>query len=106
MAIDEPDIVDSIGIDKQDASVILSLIDADDWSDSMAHIEKLQKKLNAYIRFNESGEMLEAYPKSKGRKAVVEIIFRCAPDLKALEFLTHAGISMHEQIKLRFRTHE
>jgi hypothetical protein len=107
MAIDEPDVVDSIGIDKVTACVVLSLIDADDWTDSAEHIEKLEKKLNAYIKFIESGEMLETYPKSKGRAVVIEIIFRCAPDLKALGFLSHAGISMQrEQIKLQFRTHE
>ena len=34
----------------------------------------LQEKINTYLRFIESGEIYAAYPKAKGKRAVIRII--------------------------------
>jgi hypothetical protein len=50
----------------------------------------LQRKLNAYLAFVESGEILERYPDAKGRPVVFEVVFKFRPDREGEKFLTRA----------------
>lgn len=40
----------------------------------------LQKKLNGYLAFLESGEILESYPAAKNRPIVFKVVFQFPPD--------------------------
>jgi len=51
---------------------------------------KLQDKLNAYLRFLESGEIYERYPEASGRKLIINVVFMVDPNLEARSFLTRA----------------
>jgi hypothetical protein len=73
MSIDQPDIIDFISIHRATGKVFLTISDHLDWSDPHAHLVKLQDKLNAYLRFCESGEIYTTYPKAKGRNIVINI---------------------------------
>src|SRR6266540_2021756 len=66
MSISETDKIDVIGIDSASGDVILTVSDHLDWEDVGTHLLQLQEKLNTYLAFIESGEMLESYPKSAG----------------------------------------
>lgn len=42
-----------------------------DWDDELEHIHALQEKINAYLRFVESGEILGKYPQAAGKTPVI-----------------------------------
>lgn len=54
------------------------------------HLEVLQAKLNKYLAFIESGEILTAYPKAAHRSIRIDVVLRCPPSPDATHFLEHA----------------
>jgi hypothetical protein len=60
VSVEQTDEVDIVGIDRETGHVVLTVSDHLDWSDSVGHqIILLQKKLNRYLTFVESGEILD-----------------------------------------------
>ena len=94
MTVDQTNIVDAIGIDETTQMVHLSISDNLPWTSD--HLFKLQEKLNAYLRFLESGEVYTMYPNAKGRKFAIQIYFKYRPTEKELRFL--------EEIKTTIRS--
>lgn len=76
MTLEKSDVVDAIGTEPDTGSVVLSIIDSWDWSDSARHLAALQEKLNCYLEFIESGQIFDAYPDAKSRPIVIDIIGR------------------------------
>ena len=67
MAVDNPNVVDGVAIDKDRNALCLLLTDHLAWEgkdalDEYEHLKLLQEKLNAYISFLESGQYKESYP--------------------------------------------
>jgi len=91
MSVQDNGVVDIISIESQSGDVVLTVSDHLDWLDSIAHQEILQKKLNRYLAFVESGELLERYPDAKGRSVVIRVVLKFAPDVGGREFLGRAG---------------
>jgi hypothetical protein len=77
LSIEQPNVVDFVGVDKVSGAVVLTISDHLDWADDDAHVFKLQDKLNTCIRFIESGEFYDSYPDAKGRRAIIELVCRC-----------------------------
>ena len=78
MPVDNPGVVDIIGIPPDKSLVALTISDHLDWSDSHQHLTVLQEKLNRYLAFIESGELLRKYPDATGKPvsyAVVEVTY-------------------------------
>ena len=90
MSVEETDSVDVISVDKQTGEVILTVSDHLEWSDNIKHQIVLQAKLNSYLQFVESGEILERYPKAKDRRVVFRVVFKFAPDQEAKQSLARA----------------
>lgn len=65
MSIEQTDVIDIISTDRLTGHVVLTITDHLDWTDSTAHQMLLQTKLNRYLAFVESGEILESYPNAK-----------------------------------------
>jgi hypothetical protein len=84
------DVVDIVSIEKETGEVMLTVSDHLDWTDSVGHQVLLQKKLNAYLAFVESGEILQRYPKARGRSVIFKVVFRCRPDPGGFKFLARA----------------
>ena len=51
MSIDQTDRVDAVAVEVSTGKVILGISDHMDWSDEAAHINALNEKLKAYLRF-------------------------------------------------------
>jgi hypothetical protein len=95
MSIEKTDVVDAIGIEKGTGDVVLTIADSLDWESSETeHLQMLQEKLNAYLRFIESGELLESYPADAGRRPVISLVGRCEPSAAAFRFLAAARQSI------------
>lgn len=90
VSVQDESVVDIISVRKPDSSVVLTISDHLDWSDTIQHQTILQTKLNHYLAFVESGELLERYPAAKGLVVRIEIVFKFRPDKEALEFLRKA----------------
>lgn len=105
MSVEDRDVVDILSIDKQTGDVVLTVSDHLDWYDSLAHQETLQTKLNRYLAFIESGELIESYPNAKGRSVIIKVAVKFPPDASGLEFLsraesvvTSAGIGFRHEV--------
>jgi hypothetical protein len=88
MSVEQSDVIDFIGTDRLTGDVVLTISDHLDWSDSTAHQLLLQTKLNRYLAFVESGEILETYPNAKNKAIVFKAVFKFPPDASGRTFLT------------------
>ncbi len=88
MAIDDPKIIDIIGLEDATDEVVLTISDHLDWDDTREHQQLLQDKLNKYLAFIESGELYEKYPKAKGRRPRIDVVFKYKPDIEGFSFLS------------------
>ena len=87
MSIEQTDVIDIISTDRVTGHVVLTISDHLDWSSGAAHQALLQAKLNRYLAFVESGEILESYPDAKDRPVEFKVVFQFAPDAGGQAFL-------------------
>ena len=103
MSVDDSRVIDFIGVDKKNGEVILTISDHLDWSDSVQHQIMLQEKLNKYLAFIESGEILESYPDAQNRPVAIKVVFKYRPDAEGLQFLLRAKEVVHSAgIRLQY----
>ena len=105
MSIEQPDLIDIISIDRVTGETILTISDHLDWSDSAAHLLLLQNKLNRYLAFVESGEILQSYPNAKDRPIIFAVVFKFGPNDEGRAFLDKvrqviesAGFCLREKV--------
>jgi hypothetical protein len=105
MSVEQTDVVDIISTDRDTGQVVLTISDHLDWSDRVGHQAILQKKLNTYLAFVESGEILEQYPKARNRPVAFKVVFRVPPDdsgrafvAKAREVIETAGFALRDEV--------
>jgi len=105
MAVDQPDMIDIVAT-AADGKVLLAISDHLDWNDSLHHPQVLQDKLNAYLRFFESGEMYTKFPRSRGQWPEIEIFFEYEPDengkaflARSAEVIESAGLTLKHRIR-------
>jgi len=73
MSITETSKVDIVTVDDNDAVLIITdHLEWDGYSDD-EHMYLLQEKINAYLRFYESGEIYDKFQNAKGKKVVIKI---------------------------------
>lgn len=84
MTIEQLDKIDFLGIDSNSGDVVLTISDHLSWDEEEnEHLFLLQEKLNAYLRFIESGEMLEKRPDTLERSVVILIMGKFAMSERA-----------------------
>ncbi|MDB5433473.1 MAG: hypothetical protein JWP35_4589 [Caulobacter sp.] len=83
--------VDAVGIDHATGSVVLTILDAQDWEDEREHLLALQAKVNAYFSYIQGRELYEDYPQTDGRPVVINIIQRLDPPEAFERFLNAAN---------------
>ncbi|MFS8146339.1 DUF6572 domain-containing protein [Rhizobium sp. BR 249] len=105
MSVDQTDVVDAIGIDNVTGEVVLTITDHLDWTGNEGkHFLLLQEKLNTYLGFVESGEILETYPNAKDRAILIDIVGKYQLNEQAQAFYAQvAQIVEGAGIKFRYR---
>ena len=105
MSVEQTDVVDILGIDRETGHVVLTISDHLDWSDSVGHQTILQKKLNTYLALVESGEILGQYPNAKNRLIAFTVVFQVPPDesgrafvARAREVIESAGFTLRDEV--------
>jgi hypothetical protein len=74
MTIEQGDVIDFSSIDKASGDLWLTISDHLPWEETEGeHLVLLQNKLNAYLRFIESGEVFSKIPSARGRNIVINI---------------------------------
>ena len=96
MSVEQSDVIDFIGTDRLTGDVVLTISDHLDWSDSTAHQLLLQTKLNRYLAFVESGEILETYPNAKDKAIIFKVVFKFPPDASGRTFLARGDRTITE----------
>lgn len=83
MTIEQIDVVDFISIDEKSNEVVLSISDHLEWEGNDEHLLLFQEKLNKYLAFIESGEILESYPKAEGKNVLISLVCKFPLNEKA-----------------------
>src|SRR4051812_7284040 len=102
MSVEQPDVIDIISTDRLTGDTVLTISDHLDWSDSTAHQLLLQTKLNRYLAFVESGEILETPPKARCKSILLGAVFTFPPAASGRSFLTKANAAV-ESAGFRWR---
>jgi hypothetical protein len=100
VTIEQTDKIDFLSVENETGIVKLTISDHLDWSQESDHLLLLQEKINTYLRFIESGELVEVYPDAKGKNVLINIAAKYKPTEKCLEFLGKAR-SVIEEADLR-----
>jgi hypothetical protein len=87
MSLEKANTIDVIGVNRGTGEVILTISDHLEWELGANHLSLLQKKINTYIRFIESGEITRSYPRAKNKKPVIKVHAKYEPDDEGLTFL-------------------
>jgi hypothetical protein len=87
MTIEQMNVIDMISLNASQGCVVLTVSDHLEWNSVVDHILLLQEKLNRYLAFVESGEILDVYPLALGRLIVIEVVFQYKPCPEAERFL-------------------
>lgn len=102
MSVEKTEIIDAIGVDIQTGELVLTITDHLEWTNE--HLLLLQKKLNTYLRFVESGEILQTYSDAKGRTVVIDVVFKHTLSEQAKCFFSQVfDIIDGAGMKLRYR---
>ena len=103
MSVVETDNIDAIGVDKEMQRVFLSIVDSLDWDNDNVHLFTLQEKINTYLYFIESGELLKAFPESRDFAITIELILKHVPNDQAIAFFDKTiQILLDKEIVLTF----
>ena len=86
MPVQNFEIVDFASIDLN-GNAVLTISDDLIWDDKNEHLLALQKKINAYLGFIESGNLYQEYPKAKGKDIAIELVAKYEPNDNAIQFL-------------------
>ena len=87
MSIEQTDVVDFVTIEHGSGRVLLTISDHLNWDeDEGEHLLLLQEKMNAYLRFIESGEMEERVPQTRGRPVTINVIGKFPLSREASKF--------------------
>lgn len=89
MSVEQIDVIDFISLDVNTGDVTLTIADHLLWGTN-EHLYTLQEKINSYLRFVESGEILESYPEAKDKEVTIQLIYKYEPVESDLRFLRHA----------------
>lgn len=102
MSVTNSDVVDFTSISPK-GDVVLTISDHLEW-DNNEHILILQDKINAYLRFIESGDIYQQYPEARDRNVMIDVVVKYDPDSNGKIFLDRVKEILNEAgYEFRFR---
>jgi len=110
MTVAEPKKIDFTAISKDRTHVALVIVDHLDWlTNEGEHLLMLQDKLNSYLEFIESGELVQNVPRAKGLPVIISIMGKYPLSTEAEKFfdlakdaVTEAGFSLEFKVEGSF----
>jgi hypothetical protein len=95
MAVDQPNSIDLVTTG--DGVVTLSVADHLDWANEYWHVEQLQAKLNCYLEFIDSGELVDKFPEAGDQRPCITVHFVYSPTAAARDFLLATASTIEAQ---------
>lgn len=86
MSVDQTNVIDFIAT-HVNGSIVLVISDHLAWNNVDEHLRLLQEKINTYLQFIESEQIIDEYPAAKGKQIEIEIKTKYQPDEQGLRFL-------------------
>ncbi|MEX3958405.1 DUF6572 domain-containing protein [Trinickia sp. EG282A] len=104
MSIEQTGTVDVVNVDRVSGDLLLTVSDHLPWCEGeRQHLLLLQAKLNAYLRFIESGELAKRFPEASGRRIVINVVGKFPLNETAQAFFEKVGAAIDAAgFKLRF----
>jgi hypothetical protein len=105
MTVEDTDKIDFVTGERRTGDMILTISDHLDWDENEGeHLVVLQKKLNMYLEFIESGQIYAQIPQAAGRKIVIQVMGKYPLSEEAGKFYRLAGKAIESYgYSLRFR---
>jgi len=96
MTVENIDIIDALGIEKDTGEIILTISDHLPWNSNSDHFEILEKKIGRYLDFIQSGQLVESIQDASKRRLRISIFCKHEPDDHAYNFLKAAERELAE----------
>jgi hypothetical protein len=93
MTIEDQNVIDFVGTDVL-GNAVLTITDHLSWDKAGEHLHSLQEKLNAYLRFIESGEIYQKFPTMRERPVVIDVVVKFPVPQSAQWFFTKASAAI------------
>ena len=90
MTIENSEVVDGAGIDKETGEIMLTISDHLLWDNEPAHCRLIEKKIGRYLDFLRSGQIWEQFPQAVRGVVRINLIYKCPPSASGREFLSAA----------------
>ena len=88
MAVDDLDSIDIVSTVPATGEVVLTISDHLRWDDENEHLLILQKKINCYLAFIESGQLVEDYPNADPNTPIrIKVVCKYEPSADGGRFL-------------------
>jgi hypothetical protein len=84
MTVEKDNVIDIVS-NMLSGEICLTISDHLEWRSD--HLLTLQEKINAYLRFIESGEIFASYPDAKDRHYVIKVVLLHRPNDMGIRFL-------------------
>ena len=92
MPVDNPEVIDAIGLLEAKGEVVLTIFDHLEWDDANEHLLILQEKINRYLVFIEGQELLEKYPAAAERQVRIDVCCQYGPSSNGERFMERARV--------------
>ncbi|SAK78541.1 hypothetical protein AWB79_04912 [Caballeronia hypogeia] len=86
MSLHDVEVIDYIGVNILFKRVYVGIFDDLDWRDEREHRRLLTKKIDSYIGYIRSGQLLTSYPNVRGYEIAIEYVSTHPMPPAALEF--------------------
>jgi putative hemolysin len=95
MSVTQTDTVDHIGISPEQ-EVVLTISDHLSWQEA-DHLALLETKLNSYLRFIDSDQLLEVHPAAEHHPVVIQVVLQYEPPEQAVVVLSQVKEAIESQ---------
>ena len=95
MSVEQTDKIDFISTSPEE-KVVLTISDHLSWDDD-GHLPLLQDKINVYLEFIDSEQLLEEYPAANDLPVVISVYMQFDPPEEAVVFFNHVRNALAER---------
>jgi hypothetical protein len=94
MSVEQPDIIDGLGLRPDGVTVEMVISDHLEWSDER-HFQLLAAKVEAYANAVLTGQLAESYTQAQGKQVCINLIWQHVPNAAAAQFFETVGQQLH-----------
>ena len=96
MSVEQLDRIDAIS-KTPEGKIQLTISDHLDWIDELSHISLLQDKIEIYLEFFETGQLVENYPDALDKEIVISVDMKYDPTENGLRDLEYIATFFQEK---------